>query len=259
MKRLLAAGTVGVLILMGTASAFPGDDRASLQQSDSARAILAALAQRHGAAATEGSTQAAHSPESAGALTPDQAWEALMEGNRRYVAGHPRTREFKQTRRRLVAGQKPPAIVLGCSDSRCPPEILFDQNLGDVFVIRTAGEIADPVALGSIEYAVEHLKSSVLVVLGHEKCGAVAAAVSGDKMPTPNLEALISRVRPALLSLRGAHGDELARLGVEANVRRSAADVLSMSSLIRGAVTAGHLRLVRAVYRLADGDVVTLN
>lgn len=270
------AGLALALLLMASLPGLASDAKsgraeassgASSVSAETTRNIIAALQSRHRAAA-----EAAGSVPSPGHVTapakpgraalasrPDPIWEKLLQGNRRFVSGQTRTRELRLTRGRLVEGQHPQAIVLGCSDSRCPPELLFDQNLGDVFVIRTAGNVADSVALASIEYAIEHLHSGVLVVLGHEKCGAVAAAASGEPMPTRHLETLIGRVRASFMPLRGIKGDDLARLGVEANVRRSAADLLSMSGLIREAVDAGKVRLVQALYRLDGGDVVTLH
>ena len=110
-----------------------------------------------------------------------------MDGNKRFMAGKPQMRALVSLRQKLASGQSPNVIILSCSDSRTSPELIFDQSLGDLFVIRTAGNVADPVALGSIEYAVDHIHSPLLVVLGHSKCGAVTAACSGEKMPSRQL------------------------------------------------------------------------
>lgn len=115
----------------------------------------------------------------------EAVWADLMEGNERFVSGKTNTVQVVRLRQSLAKGQSPKVVVLACSDSRVAPEILFDKSLGELFVVRSAGNIADAIGVGSIEYAVEHLGSSVLVVLGHEGCGAVSAACSGDKMPTP--------------------------------------------------------------------------
>jgi len=193
------------------------------------------------------------------AMTAEAAWADLTQGNRRFVAGKPRARSLVLARKRLAQGQHPKAIVLGCSDSRVSPTLVFDQSLGDLFVVRTAGNVADPVALGSIEYAVEHLHVRLLLVLGHERCGAVTAAASGEKMPTPNLEALVAKIAPAITRVKDrATGDQLITLGVEANVDQSAADIVAQSPIVRKAVEAGTLGIVRAVYRLASGEVVRL-
>ena len=114
----------------------------------------------------------------------DAIWKDLEAGNQRFMEGRSRTANHVAARQRLVAGQQPKVAVLACSDSRVAPEILFDQQLGELFVVRDAGNSADPVAIGSLEYAVEHLGTTMIVVLGHQSCGAVTAACSGEKMPT---------------------------------------------------------------------------
>jgi carbonic anhydrase len=194
------------------------------------------------------------------ALTPvEEIWADLMEGNRRFVEGKPTDRNLVQTRAQLAKGQKPKVMVLGCSDSRVSPTLVFDKSLGDLFVIRTAGNLADKIALGSLEYAAEHLGSKVLVVLGHEKCGAVAAAAAGGKMESPNLSAIVRKINPALKPLREKFkGDELARLGVEANVQLVAKTIEEKSKLLGHLVEEGTLTIVKAVYRLETGEVVKL-
>lgn len=189
-------------------------------------------------------------------ISYERLWIELLAGNKRFVNGKPSEREFVKTRQELAEGQHPRVIVLGCADSRVSPELVFDKNLGELFVVRTAGNVADPVALGSIEYAVEHLHASLLVVLGHEKCGAVAAA-AGGKMPTPNLEAIVKKIAPALKPLQqgGATGDLLTSLGVEANVRLSARELVKNSDILRHEQDAGKLTIIPAVYRLANGEV----
>src|SRR5205085_4713424 len=130
---------------------------------------------------------------------------------------------------------------------RVSPELVFDQGLGDLFVVRTAGNVADPVALGSIEYAIAHLHPSLLVVLGHEKCGAVAAAAAGGGDLGPNLGAIVAKIDPALAPLRrSATGDMLVAEGVRANVRQSARDLLANSAVIRDAVRSGRVKIVEA-------------
>jgi carbonic anhydrase len=185
--------------------------------------------------------------------------EDLMAGNRRFMDGRPRTRALTARRSALAVGQQPHVVMLTCSDSRLSPELIFDRDLGDLFVVRVAGNVADAIALGSMEYAVDHFPVTVLVVLGHEKCGAVAAAASGEKAPTPNIEALLKKIEPALTPLRRrAAGEELVRLGVEANVHQSVRDILDQSPLLRRAAESGKVMLVKALYRLASGEVVRL-
>lgn len=203
--------------------------------------------------------QKSGSEPSARPASAEKIWADLMEGNQRFQAGKPATRELVERRAKLAGGQQPQVIVLACSDSRVCPSLIFDKNLGDLFVIRTAGNVADPVALGSIEYAAEFLQSKLLVVLGHENCGAVAAAASGGKVPSPNLESIVHRVRPAIDSVKGrAEGDELLRLAEQANVRSSADDLLRNSPLLQQKVADGKLTLIKALYRLSSGQVIRL-
>lgn len=211
--------------------------------------------------ATSDSTTAAASMLAADANAMDAGaiWSQLLAGNQRFVAGTPAARDLVASRTELAKGQHPTTIVLACADSRVAPELVFDQSLGDLFVVRTAGNIADEVALGSIEYAVEHLGAKVLVVLGHEHCGAVKAAASGATMPTPNLQAIVDRIAPALDDVRPfAVADQLAELGVAANVHHSAGDLIVNSPIVHEAVEHGTLTMIRAVYRLETGEVVRL-
>ena len=192
--------------------------------------------------------------------TPEEIWADLLEGNLRFIAGKPKTRPLVAAREQLASGQHPQVIMLGCSDSRVSPELVFDKNLGELFVVRTAGNIADPIALGSIEYAAEHLHSSVIVVLGHEKCGAVAAAASGAKMPTPGLDAIVKRIFPAIEKYTiCAQGDQLLGLAVEANVQLSARDIVAESTLLQKEIAERKLTVIRAVYKLKTGEVYRLS
>jgi carbonic anhydrase len=192
-------------------------------------------------------------------VTAEEIWSDLMAGNKRFVVGKSNSREVVHLRHTLAIAQHPKVVVLTCSDSRLSPELLFDKNLGDLFVIRSAGNIADPVGLGSIEYAVEHLGSSVLVVLGHEKCGAVTAACSGDKMPSPNLQAIVDKIEPAVVMAKVySKADGLVGAAVEENVHQSARDVLGNSEILRHAMKEGKLTIVEAVYKLDSGEIVRL-
>lgn len=205
-----------------------------------------------------------HAPSSSShaatpAASPDTVWNNLMAGNHRFMEGKPKAREFVQLRRKLAEGQHPQAIILTCSDSRVPPELLFDQSLGDIFVVRAAGNVAGPIGIGSIEYAVDHLGSGVLVVLGHSKCGAVAAACSGDKMPTPNLQAIVDKISPAVTQAKtSAKPDALVEAAVKENVLLSAKDVLANSEVLQHAVKEGKLTIIEAEYKIDTGEVVRL-
>jgi carbonic anhydrase len=201
----------------------------------------------------------AHAPATP-TLSPDAIWASLMAGNHRFVAGKPQSHALLALRKKLASGQQPHTIVLACSDSRVSPELVFDQSLGDLFVVRSAGNIAGPVGLGSIEYAVDHLHSTVLVVLGHQKCGAVAAACSGDQMPSRNLEAIVDKISPAVTQAKTyAKPDDLIEAAVKENVHQSAKDVLANSEILRDAVKTGKLTVIEAEYLLDSGAVVRLN
>lgn len=204
----------------------------------------------------------AHAADPAPARTMPGAaeiWDGLVAGNKRFVAGKPRPRTLVPIRQELAKGQHPLVTVLGCSDSRVSPSLVFDQTIGELFEVRAAGNVADPVSLGSIEYAVDHLHTPVLLVLGHDKCGAVQAAASGDAMPSPGLEALVKKIEPAVATVRGrATGDALVDLAVDANVHQSARDLLESSAILRRHADAGRLTVLKARYRLASGEVVRL-
>jgi carbonic anhydrase len=187
-------------------------------------------------------------------------WAALVEGNKRFVAGKPKARDLVSLRRSLAESQHPNVVVLTCSDSRVSPEVLFDQSLGDLFVVRSAGNIADAIGVGSIEYAVEHLGSSVLVILGHTKCGAVTAACSKQKMPTPNLQAIVDKISPAVSRAgESVKGDALVEAAIQENVHQSAKDVLASSEVLRHFVEQGKLTLFEAEYELDTGKVLRLD
>ena len=218
--------------------------------------IALTAAQQAAAPARQATPHAAASPAP---VPADKIWAELMAGNQRFVSGKPRTVALVSLRQSLAKSQHPKAIVLSCSDSRVPPEVVFDQSLGDLFVVRAAGNIADPIGLGSMEYAVEHLGSTVLVVLGHTKCGAVTAACSGDKMPTSNLQAMVDKIEPAVVKVKtSTKGDALVEAAIKENVHQSAHDVLAHSEVLKHAQEEGKLTVYEAEYQLDTGRVVPL-
>jgi carbonic anhydrase len=189
-------------------------------------------------------------------VSPDEALKRLMQGNTRFVFGHMThlaSGQVAEARRAVAKGQMPFAIIVGCSDSRVGPEIVFDQGLGDIFVVRTAGEVVDVTALGSIEYAVEHLGSSLIVVLGHERCGAVSAAVAVAKEPG-HIATLLRAIEPAVEQTKGKPGDP-----VENAVRAQAIDVAKQlqnaKPILTERVHSGKLKIVAARYDLDTGKV----
>lgn len=204
----------------------------------------------------------APAPGVVAAVSADDALQRLVEGNARFAANE-RTRQDRDSpnepaaRRELAKGQHPFAIVLACSDSRVAPEFVFDQDLGDLFVIRVAGNTADDVALGSIEYAVEHLGARLVVVMGHESCGAVGAAVShaerGESLPG-HLPAVIQEITPVVR--QGiADGGDVVHNCVWHNAAKVAAKVRTTGPIIPAAIGQGHVRVCAAVYDLESGVV----
>lgn len=190
------------------------------------------------------------------AVTGEEALKTLLAGNDRFVRGHltsVTSREIAHRRAELAKGQKPFAIVVCCSDSRVGPEIVFDQELGNIFVVRTAGEVLDAAGIGSIEYAVAHLGSPLLVVLGHESCGAVAAAVADAKEPG-HIADIVKAIRPAVEQTKGQPGDPLAN-AIQANALDIAARLRSTSPVIAEKVKAGKLTVIAAVLSLKTGQV----
>ncbi|GAA1894500.1 carbonic anhydrase [Asanoa iriomotensis] len=205
----------------------------------------------------------AATPAAASVPTPDSpgaALAAVLAGNARFRSGHPRhPHQTIADVHRLAAGQDPFVIVLGCADSRVSPEVLFDQGLGDIFDNRVAGNIVDEVVTGSIEYAVAEFAPPLLVVLGHERCGAVAATVESIESgttPPGSIAAVVDALRPAVEPVLHAPGDTVEN-AVRANVRYQVAQLLGRSAIIRDAVAARALRVVGARYDL-DTAAVTL-
>ncbi|HXF01583.1 MAG TPA: carbonic anhydrase [Arthrobacter sp.] len=189
-------------------------------------------------------------------LTPAQAWQKLLDGNARFVAGtsvHPN--QDAARRSSLVNEQNPYAIIFGCSDSRLAAKIIFDLGLGDAFVVRTAGHVLGDAVIGSLEYGVDVLNVPLIVILGHDSCGAVTAAkdtIDTGVMPRGGLRDLVERISPSVLAARRAGHDDLNDMVIE-NVRQSSERLLDSSRAISEAVEAGRTAVVGVAYRLADG------
>jgi carbonic anhydrase len=197
-----------------------------------------------------------------------EALERLKDGNRRFVADRKRAAQVGATRRsELTERQEPFAIVLGCSDSRVPAEIVFDQGLGDLFVIRVAGNIVAPSQIGSVEFAAEQFHTRLVVVLGHSGCGAVMATIDQLKRPVEkqsrNLRAIVDRVRPSVWPLLATElrndDDALMRSAVRANVRASVNDLRHGSEIVESLVANDGLLVVGAEYSLDTGVVEFLD
>jgi len=187
-------------------------------------------------------------------VTADEALARLKAGNERFVTGrflHPN--EDADRRAEVAKGQKPFAIIVGCSDSRVGPEVVFDQGLGDLFVVRTAGNVVDDIALGSIEYAVEHLGAPMILVLGHTRCGAVAAAVAGGEAHG-HVGSVVEKIKPAVEETKGKAGDAVDN-AVRANVRNVVNQLRGAGPILSGLVKSGKLKVVGACYDLDTGRV----
>jgi carbonic anhydrase len=190
--------------------------------------------------------------------TPLTAWKALREGNDRFVAGQPQhPSQGIDDRARLAHGQKPTAVVFGCADSRVAAEIIFDQGLGDMFVVRTAGHVADSSVLGSIEYAVSVLDVPLIVVLGHDSCGAVKAtlaALDHGEVPGGYVRDIVERVTPSILLGRQMGLTRVDEFEAK-HVNETVAQLRIRSAAISEGIAAGTLAIAGVTYHLADGRV----
>ena len=191
-------------------------------------------------------------------VTPDSVMTELKTGNAHHVRHqykHPHETTARQ--RELIAGQHPHAEILSCADSRVPPEIIFDQGLGDLFVVRVAGNVASDSEIGSLEYGAEHLHIPLLVVLGHESCGAVTAAVQGGAAEG-HIAVLISLIKPAVDKTRGMPGDPVAN-AVRSNVELVVQQLRSSTPVLSELVAHGKLKIVGGIYSLRTGEVTWLS
>jgi len=184
-------------------------------------------------------------------VSADTALAKLKEGNLRFATSDVSQSKPTAARRAETAqAQHPFAIIVGCADSRIPPELVFDQNLGDLFVIRTAGNLVDDHALGSIEYAVAHAGARLIVVLGHSRCGAVTAALESDHAPG-HIQSLVRDIQPAVKAAKGKPGDALAA-AISENARQVAAQIKAKAAL---GDLAKEVRIVSAIYDLDTGKI----
>jgi carbonic anhydrase len=195
-----------------------------------------------------------------GRLNGKQVWQRLSEGNNRFVQGLFRGRNLMDLRQTLTLKQQPKAAVLCCSDSRVPAEIIFDQSLGDLFVVRTAGLVLEPTSIGSLEYAVAHLHVPLLVIKGHESCGAVTAAVAHPEADEGHIGAIVQQIAPAAVHARaaGKSGQDLVEAATEQHLRSLENTLRQQSRIIGEALESGRLELVVAKYLLHSGKVKVL-
>lgn len=198
-------------------------------------------------------------------LTAQEALERLKEGNKRFVEGQPANQKVlsHQDRAEMAKDQNPFAIVLGCSDSRVPAEMVFDQGLGDLFVIRVAGNVVAPSQVGSVEFAAARYDCAIVVVLGHSHCGAIQATIDTlmcpDCPPSNNLMSIVNRVRPSVETLMQTElKNDLAKLSMHAvrsNVFASVNQLRHGSAVIEGLIAKGKFQVVGAEYSLETGEV----
>ncbi len=198
-------------------------------------------------------------------ISPDEALKKLLDGNRSFVENRLTIMEScgPATRRAIASEQHPYAIILSCSDSRVPPEIIFNKGLGELFVVRDAGNIVAPIVLGTIEFAVQYFGATLIMVLGHSKCGAVTTAVDGNGYEGSNIGAVIEKIAPAVgLAGKQVEGSDKSRLveaTIDFNIRLSAQSLLSESQLIHSLVDSGKVRIVCAKYDVEEGTVKLLS
>lgn len=207
--------------------------------------------------------------------TPDEALMRLREGNARFAAGKggaeaAKLRDLARVRATGTEGQRPFAAVLTCADSRLPPEVVFDQGIGNLFVVRVAGNVTDTMGLASLEYGVDHLGVPLIVVLGHTRCGAVDAAVASathaakpDDHHAPgeygNIEALVHAIEPAVRVAEREGGQPLLDAAIRANVMQSMAQLSSRSQVLAREIGAGDIRVVGAIYNVETGAIEWLD
>lgn len=204
-----------------------------------------------------GVVQAADAP--AQTVDPNTALQRLMDGNARFVGGTMSWPNQTAARRTaLASGQAPYAIILGCADSRVPPEVIFDEGLGDLFVVRVAGNAPNPELIASIQYGVLVLGASLIMVLGHTSCGAIKAAIDhlikGAPLPTDHLQSLVDDLAYAVAPVLNAPGDQVAN-ATKLNVQLGVQQLSTTGAPMVSAISAGTLKVVGGIYDLASGKV----
>jgi carbonic anhydrase len=200
-------------------------------------------------------------PKPENQISPDAALKRLTEGNSRYVAGVARRHDFKHEREALVGGQNPFAAVLSCADSRIAPEYAFDTGRGDLFVCRVAGNFANDDTIASMEYAVAVLGTPLIVVLGHDSCGAVDATIKSlkdDKQPPGHIPSLVAAIAPAVKASAQQSGNALDN-AIKQNVIDNVNKLKSATPILSAAVEQNKLKVVGGIYRLSTGKVELLN
>ncbi|NTU59732.1 MAG: carbonic anhydrase [Deltaproteobacteria bacterium] len=251
-RRLALPAALGFVLLVGCAGTLwaAAKEKAPPAPPPAARAESKEVSPH---VAREAAAPPSHHAKVVG-MPAEEALKLLLDGNERVVKGTARGPNRTALRRQeLAAGQRPFAVVVTCSDSRVPPELLFDQGYGDLFVVRTAGNVVDAVALGSIEYAVEHLGVRLVVVLGHSRCGAVSATLEGGALPG-HLPTIAEAIQPAVEAVRSKPGDLLANC-VKANVKLVVQKIMRTSPDYVQNMEECVFRIVGGYYDLDTGKV----
>ncbi len=225
--------------------------------------MAAGLAFAASAAHAQSTDCAVFTPDRQKSTTPDEAIARLKDGNGRFTAGKSIHCDMMAQVKQTAANQSPYAAIVGCIDSRVPPELVFDQRIGDVFCARVAGNIVNTDIIGSLEYSTKVAGAKAIVVLGHNSCGAIKSAVDGVKLG--NITALLKNFQPALATLkkadghRDAHNDALVQKVAEANARLTAASLTKRSSIIKSLVDAKQLKIAAAMHDIKTGAVTWLS
>lgn len=196
-------------------------------------------------------THPTHAPR----VTATEALSRLKAGNQRFVEGRLAPKDFAAQRKALVKAQHPYAIILGCSDSRVPPSLIFDESLGQLFEIRLAGEIVEDQVEASVEYAAEHLDVPLIVVLGHDSCGAVQVALGKGQPHSSHQRNMVRYIQPALKRAQSLKGESQVAAAVEAEVRLQVQEILRESRLLQHLAREGKVKVVGAIYHLESGKV----
>ena len=198
----------------------------------------------------------------AAAQKGDESLTKLMEGNKRFISGSPAARDTSDARRKeLAKAQHPSAIIVTCSDSRTAPEIIFDQGLGDLFVVRSAGNVLDPISVGSIEYAAQHLHSPLLFILGNAKSDVVSAALEAKEKTEDNIWTILRKILPAVkkAAAKGGTKEEILDNAVRENVLLQQKYLLRKSPLIKKLVASGDLKVVAGIFHIENGMIELLS
>ena len=191
--------------------------------------------------------------------TPEMFWQALVTGNKEFVKGKLVYDDLIQERERLAHSQYPPMTILSCSDSRVPPELVFNQSIGGLFVVRSAGNVVDDLGLASIEYAISNNWTMLLVVLAHQDCGAVKASLGRNDPASPYILALAQRIRGSFYGIEwDPSNKEAVKKATIANAKASAASLLAKSVIIRNAALDNTLKIVVAYYSTETGEVTRI-